>query len=790
MMRSFPALAALLFALSPASARPPATPRQHLSFDSNWKFLLADPANAQTPAFEDAAWRSVTLPHDWSIEGPPDPKNPSGGSEGFFPTGVAWYRRSFDAPKDWAGQRVTVEFEGVYMNATVWLNGEKLGTHPYGYTAFFYDLTPYLKLGARNMLAVRVDDSKQQTSRWYPGSGIYRHVWVTVTGSAHVAQWDVFITTPEVSASRAKVVVRTQLEGTGPAAAVVETTLYSPDGRKAGAAQGAADAPQEIAVANPALWSPETPKLYRAVTRVLVAKKVVDEVETLFGIRSLAWSAEKGLLLNGQPVKMVGGSVHHDNGVLGAAAFDRAEERRVELLRAAGFNAIRTAHNPPSPAFLAACDRLGMLVMDEAFDCWERAKKPSDYHLYFKDWWQRDIDAMVLRDRNHPSVVMWSIGNEIPERSVAAGVETAKTLADYVRKLDPTRPVTSAANNPTTPWEAMDDFFAALDVAGYNYNLNHREADHSRVPARVMVATETYPRAAFQSWEAVTGSPYMVGDFVWTALDYLGENGIGRWYEAPPDAPRQPGMGDNSLYPWHGAVCGDLDITGYRRPISYYRNILWQRGERLYLAVRPPGQITVTAWGITPSWPSWTWPGEEGKDLEVEVYSNATSVQLFLNDKLIEELPIGREQQFKAVVKVPYAAGTLRAVAMEAGRKVAESVLETAGQPARTKLTADRAVVRADGQDLAFITVEVVDGNGRVQPAAAQNIHFAIHGPGTIAGLGNADLTSTQPYQGTECQVFQGRALVVVRSSAAAGTIELTATAPGLEQASLQIRAR
>jgi beta-galactosidase len=787
MMRVFTALTAILLALSPASARTPA-PRQHLSFDSGWKFFLGDPANAQTTAFDDAAWRSITLPHDWSIEGPPDPKNPSGGAEGFFPTGVGWYRRGFDSPKDWSGQHITVEFEGVYMNATVWLNGEKLGTHPYGYTAFVYDLTPYLKFGARNVLAVRVDDSKQQSSRWYPGSGIYRHVWVTLTGAAHVAQWGVFIATPEVSAARAKVVVRTQVEGA--AAAVIETTLFGPDGRKAGAAQGAADAPQEIAVTNPALWSPETPKLYRAVTRVLVAKKVVDEVETPFGIRSLVWSAEKGFLLNGKPVKMVGGSVHHDNGVLGAAAFDRAEERRVELLKAAGFNAIRTAHNPPSPAFLAACDRLGMLVMDEAFDCWERAKKPFDYHLYFKDWWQRDIDALVLRDRNHPSVVMWSIGNEIPERGVEAGAQTAKTLADYVRKLDSSRPITSAVNNPATPWESMDGFFAALDVAGYNYNLNHLEADQSRVPARLMVATETFPRTAFQSWEAVTGSPYMIGDFVWTALDYLGENGIGRWYEAAAGAPRQPGMGDNSLYPWHGAVCGDLDITGYRRTISHYRNILWQRGERLYLAVRPPGQMTVTAWGVTPSWPSWTWPGEETKDLEVEVYSNATSVQLFLNDKLIEELPIGREQQFKSVVKVPYAAGTLRAVAMEAGRKVAESVLETAGQPARIKLTADRAAVRAGGQDLSFVTAEVVDKAGRVDPNAAQNIQFAIKGPGTIAGLGNADQTGSQPYQGAEYKVFQGRALVVVRTKAAAGVIELSASAPGLEPASVQIRAR
>ena len=558
MMRFFAALAAILFALSPAAARAPA-PRQHLSFDSGWKFFLGDPANAQTPAFDDAAWRSVTLPHDWSIEGPPDPKNPSGGAEGFFPTGVGWYRRSFDSPQDWSGQHVTVEFEGVYMNATVWLNGEKLGTHPYGYTAFVYDLTPLPEVRRAQRsgrprgrfpaadqplvsrlghLPARVGDRHRRRCTWRRGASSSpprkcrrrgRRWWC-------VLRW------------RAPARLRPSSRPRSSA----------PMARRPARAQGAAGAPQEIAVANPALWSPETPKLYRALTRVLIAKKVVDEVETPFGIRSLGWSAEKGFLLNGKPVKMVGGCVHHDNGVLGAAAFDRAEERRVELLKAAGFNAIRTAHNPPSPAFLAACDRLGMLVMDEAFDCWERAKKPYDYHLYFKDWWQRDIDAMVLRDRNHPSVVMWSIGNEIPERGVEAGARTARMLADYVRKLDTSRPVTSAVNNPQTPWEAMDNFFAALDVAGYNYNLNHREADHSRVPARVMVATETFPRTAFQSWEAVAGNPYMIGDFVWTALDYLGENGIGRWYVAAPDAPRQPEHGRQQPLP--------LDQRRVRRP--------------------------------------------------------------------------------------------------------------------------------------------------------------------------------------------------------------------------------
>jgi beta-galactosidase len=486
-IRFWAAFAAVLFCLAV-----PAAARERRSFDAGWKFMLGDPAGAQAPSFEDAAWRSVTLPHDWSVEGKADAANPSGGAEGFFPAGVGWYRRSFTAPTAWTGQHVTVEFEGVYMNADVWLNGEKLGTHPYGYTAFYYDVTSRLKPGARNVLAVRVDNSNKQSSRWYPGSGIYRHVWATVTGPVRVAQWGVSVTTPEVSPARARVVVSAQVEGAG----TVETTIFAPDGRKVGAGE------REIVVARPALWSPDSPKLYRAVTRVLAGKRVVDEVETRFGIRSLEWSAAKGFLLNGKSIKLVGGSVHHDNGVLGAAAFDRAEERRVEMLKAAGMNAVRTAHNPPSPAFLAACDRLGLLVMDETFDCWEREKKPYDYHLSFKEWWQRDVEAMVLRDRNHPSVVIWSIGNEIPERGEPAGAQTAKMLADYIRKLDPSRPVTSAVNNLRDHWENTDPYFAALDMAGYNYNLDRREADHQRVPSRIMAATESFPNQAFSYWQA------------------------------------------------------------------------------------------------------------------------------------------------------------------------------------------------------------------------------------------------------------------------------------------------
>jgi beta-galactosidase len=763
--------------------------RERLPFDAGWKFTTGDPAAAQDPAFADAAWRSVTLPHDWSIEGQIEKTNPTGGAGGFFPAGVGWYRRGFDAPANWKGKRVSIEFDGVYKNASVYLNGELLGTHPYGYTAFWFDLSDRLKYGARNAIAVRVDNSKQENSRWYSGSGIYRHVWLTVTDAVHVEHWGVLVTTPEVSAERARVVVETRVanESGGQPAITVETTLLGPDGKQVGR-----PFTQEGSVTRPTLWSPETPALYRAVTRVKAGGKLVDEVETPFGIRTLAWGADKGLLLNGKPIKLIGGSLHHDNGPLGSAAFDRAEERRVQLLKAAGFNMLRTSHNPPSPAFLDAADRVGMLIMDEAFDCWEQAKKPFDYHLDFADWWQRDLDAMLLRDRNHPSIVIWSIGNEIPERGQESGARLAKVLSDYVRQRDRTRPITSAVNNPREPWTAVDHFFAPLDIAGYNYNLDHRAADHERVPSRLMLVTESFQHDAFNYWQQSMESPYVLGDIVWTALDYLGENGIGQWYYAAPGEAPRPGMGNANLWPWHSAYCGDVDITGYRKPASYYRNIVWKRGDRLFLTVKeppPPGkQTVVTRWGVYPTYPSWNWPGQEGKELEVEVYSNYSRVRLFLNDKPVGEAATGIEQQFKAVFKVPYTPGTLRAAGMEGEKQAEEKVLKTAGDGARMRLTADRASIRAGGQDLAFVTVEVTDKSGVFRPDADQEIQFSIGGPGVIQAVGNGDMTSDERYQGVQRRVYHGRALVVVRSTNAAGTIELNASAPGLQGAAVSIR--
>lgn len=825
----------MLWVLFFSSGAAAASPREELSMDFGWRFFLGDPSGAEKTSFVDASWRGLDLPHDWSIEGKPDQNNPSGAGGGYFPTGVGWYRKTFAAPTSWKNRRISVEFDGVYRNATVYLNGQKLGIQPYGYTGFNFDLSPYLNYSGPNVLAVRVDNSEQPNSRWYSGSGIYRHVRMVVTAATHIARWGVFITTPEISDEEAKVSVRTKVENRSGAEGresevTVQTILIEPGGKRAGEIRSKLTAnrgqeseiSQELRVDKPVLWNPQSPRLYRAVTRIILAGKAIDEVVTSFGIRSLAWSAEKGFLLNGLPIEINGGSVHHDNGPLGAAAFDRAEERKAELLKKAGFNAVRTAHNIPSPAFLDASDRLGLLVLDEPFDVWGTGKVKYDYARNFDEWWQRDLDAMVLRDRNHPSIVMWGIGNEIAEVWTKEGAPLARKIAERVRSLDGTRPLIQAYPGATYG-PNPDAAIAAVDIAGYNYNLaqNHLK-DHERVPARLMLTTESFPADAFEQRRLVKDNLHIIGEFVWTAMDYLGESGIGAWQEAPPEkaagaknlgrmlpaimanlgadgknpfAITDKPMPPNPLfpgYPWHASYCGDLDLTGFRKPQSHYRDIIWNGGDRVYAAVRLPEsedrKIFAVGWAVYPSIESWTWTGLEGREMEVEVFSSADSVRLYLNDKLLGEKPTGLEQQYKSIFKVPYAPGTLRAVGVKGGREVAEHVLTTAGAAEGLRLSADRSALQADGQDLSFVTVEALDAQGRFQPNAAQEIEFTISGPGIIAAVGNGAGRGDDPYQGRHRKLFNGRAVVVVRTTRASGTINLTASAPGLKNTSLMLR--
>ncbi|HUV89966.1 MAG TPA: glycoside hydrolase family 2 TIM barrel-domain containing protein [Anaerolineae bacterium] len=780
---------------------------QRRRFDQEWRFHLGDIPEGRWREPDDSTWRLVDLPHDWSIELERDPANPSGSAGGYFPMGLGWYRKTFAAPEAWRGNKVRVEFEGVYMSAEAWLNGHFLGRHPYGYTSFWYDLTPYLDVGATNVLKVMVDNACQVNSRWYSGSGIYRHVWLMVAEPVHVGQWGISVTTPEVSPEEAIVRVRTTVENEpapslpsgaeGTYEVIIRSRVVAPDGTMVGTSEArAAIAPggrheysQDVQVANPQLWSPDTPHLYHVETEVLVEDGIVDTATTAFGIRSLHFDAQAGFLLNGQPLKLKGGCVHHDDGVLGAASYDRAEERKVELLKASGFNAVRCAHNPPAPAFLGACDRLGMLVIDEAFDCWRDGKNPYDYHVSFDDWWDRDLDSMLYRDRNHPSVILWSIGNELVERGQPEGARLARLLAEHVRAVDPTRPVTAAINGfgNAVPWSRADETFAALDVGGYNYQWGQYRPDHEQHPQRMMIGTESTPREAFDHWMSVLELDYVLGDFVWTALDYLGEAGIGR---VVFEGEQEPFLG---RYPWHQANCGDLDLCGFKRPQSYYRDVLWQTGTNLYIAVHTPipegKKPVLTYWGWPDVWPDWTWPGREGQPFQVDVYAACEQVELFLNGRSLGVQPATRQERFLATFQVPYEPGILKAVGYTGGRSVVECEVRTVGAPVGIRLTPDRSTIQAEPGDLSFVTVEIVDGEGLVHPHAGHTVFFTVKGEGSIAAVGSGDPLSVEGYRGNQRKAYRGRCLVVVKSRGTPGEIHLRAQADGLDGAEVVIRA-
>ena len=768
-------------------------------FDYDWKFFLGDAPDAKSNNFNDESWRKLDLPHDWGIEGKVNPKNPTGGGGGYFPAGIGWYRKTFQASDAWKTNKIAIYFEGVYMNSEVFINGKSLGVYPYGYSSFSYDLTPYLHFGKENVIAVRVDNSQQINSRWYSGSGIYRHVWMMLTNPIHVAHWGAAISTPVVSAKKATVLVKTKVknETSSTQSILVKTILWNKNSKSVGNGQLKVELPansekeitQTINISNPLLWTPETPDLYQAQIQILKEKKILDDTKTNFGIRSIRFTAENGFQLNGKTVKINGGCVHHDNGCLGSAAFDRAEERKIELLKAGGFNAVRTSHNPPCEAFLNACDRLGLLVMDESFDCWKIGKNNNDYSKYFNEWWQRDLETMVLRDRNHPSIIMWSIGNEIPERGDHSAIETAKILAGAIKKIDTARPVTSAIVDNGKDWSKFDTIMAVHDVVGYNYHLWSALSDHQRVPSRIIVQTESYPKDAFTNWKLVQDNKYVIGDFVWTAMDYLGESGIGRWYYSG-DVPGE--HWEHDFFPYHGAYCGDIDLIGWRKPISHYRSMLYNNSEKLYMAVREPApeplEIKETWWSVWPTWESWTWPDFEGKTVQVEVYSKYPKVKLYLNNKLIGEQATTREQQFKATFAVPYSSGQLKAVGLDNGKEMESTMLKTSGDAAKIKLIADRKEILANGQDLSYITVEITDKDGIVQPNAANRIHFKIDGPGIIAGVDNADMKDTDPYTGNTRKAWKGRALVVIKSTHDTGNIKLTVTSPILEETAINIK--
>ena len=780
-------------------------------FDFEWRFAKGDPGGAEAPGFDDRQWRLLDLPHDWSIEdlpvptsgapssrvvsGPFDSEAPGGINSGFTVGGTGWYRKHFTVPEVWQGKVVMVQFDGVYMNADVWINGRQLGNHPYGYTSFGFELSPYLRFGGQeNVLAVRVKN-EGLNSRWYSGSGIYRHVWLNASDPIHLAQWGVSVSTPVATRTTASVRIQTTVENTTGQRADVTlvTTLLDPESRVVAtrtldsrlSERTPSTLEQTLKVPNPRLWSPESPALYRVVCELRRAGGAGDRSETVFGIRSIRFDPEQGFFLNDRNLKLKGGCVHANNGPLGAAAFDRAEERRVELLKAAGFNALRCAHNPPSPAFLEACDRLGMFVIDEAFDAWTLPHAPlkEDYCLYFKDWWQRDLESMIRRDRNHPSVILWSIGNQITDSAQDSGAQTARQLAACVRSLDPTRPVMSNVIQRSRDWRDSDPFFAALDVAGYSYARAHYDEDHQRLPNRIIFSSEINPGSSFENWMAVLDRDFVCGNFEWTAFEYMGEVGLGWW---------SYGHSAAELFPWTVNYSSDLDLCGFKRPRSYYRDALWKEGNSLAAFVRcpvpsfpGPGK---SRWGWDDVKASWTWPEWEGKPLQVDVYSNCERVQLRLNGQDLGTRPTSRATEFKAAWQVPYEAGTLTAVGYTGDRETARWELRTAGAPARLRLTADRTTVKADGQDLCYVTVEVVDANGLRHPDAERLVQFSTTGEGTLLAVGDSKPTRLESFRQPRRTTYEGRCLAILRASRVPGTITLTAFSEGLGRAAIEIK--
>ena len=843
----------LLLALSIRAADVPAppSPRERLSFNADWRFTRNDPdgtgdalryANLKPwfmamgsefstnavpprpegdlgadvvytqPGFDDSGWRKLNLPHDWGVEGGFDPQLP--GATGRLPwAGVGWYRKHFSVPAEDQGREVYLEVDGAMAYPTVWLNGKFVGGWPYGYSSFYLDLTPYLKPGADNVIAIRLDNPPN-SSRWYPGAGIYRNVWLVKTSPVHVSQWGTFVTTPVVMKDSAKVNVKVSVDNdsTNDAAVTIGTEIYPIDaeGRKTGAMVASArpvtlsvagssnaSTSMSLQITNPVLWSLKHPARYVAVTTVKQGDQLLDTYETPFGIRTIEFTSTDGFLLNGERVPINGVCDHHDLGPIGTAINMRALTRQIELLKEMGCNAIRTSHNMPAPELLDLCDSMGMLVMDESFDCWEQGKTPNDYSRLFKDWHERDLRAEVRRDRNHPSVIIWSIGNEVAEMGSPAGVRIGRDLEQIVHSEDTTRYVSVACDNANA---ASNGFASVVDVFGYNYKPFRYGAAHEANPNKGIYGSETastissrgvyvFPVGAqsdisitrnrgedavahqissydiyHPSWAtspdtefaAQERNPFVAGEFVWTGFDYLGE----------PTPWGQRGDPSRSSY------FGILDLCGFKKDRFYLYQAHW----------RPEFSMAHIL-------PHWTWPDRAGQVTPVHVYTSGDEAELFLNGK-----SQGRKKKepFQYRIRwddVVYAPGELKVVAYKDGKKWATDMMKTAGPAAKLHVEADRKVVTADGADLAYVTVTVQDKRGVTAPRANNHLIFSVSGPGEIVGVDNGDPTCLEPFHATEHNAFNGLCLVIVRPTGP-GQITLTAMSPELKPGEEKFEAR
>lgn len=757
------------------------------SLDADWQFIGADVQGAERPEFDDATWRKVDVPHDWSIAGPFDQKNPAGGAGAFLPGGIGWYRKHLALPKDYAGRRVFVEFDGIMANSEVWINGRSVGKRPNGYVGLRYDLTDALRFGdnQENILAVRADNSQQPASRWYTGAGIYRHVRLIVTDPVHLDQWATFVTTPEIAPDRAVVRVRTAVknETDQDRPVSLRIMLLGPDGKQVRSADApaqtiaagkTADFTQDLEVVKPSLWDLDTPHLYRAITRVMAGDKAVDEETTTFGIRRAEFQADTGFWLNGRNLKIKGVCLHHDGGGFGAAVPLRVWERRLERLRQFGTNAIRTAHNPVAPEFLDLCDRMGFLVMDEFFDCWTVGKTRYDYHLVFNEWSKIDERDTIRRDRNHPSIILYSVGNEIhdtPKTELAKGI--LKGLVDVCHENDPTRPVTQALFRPNVSHDYDNGLADLLDVIGTNYRDQELLAAWKAKPTRKIIGTEQ--GHGRDIWLACRDNPQHCGQFLWSGIDYLGESR--RW-------------------PTMCAAFGLFDRTMTPRPLAFERASWWSDKPVVHAVRRIARQRSTSIDpGYEPAeapqtvFSDWTPRNTEAHEETVEVYSNCPQVELFLNDKSLGTK--GRNADDSARTwQVAYEPGTLKAVGKDAaGQAVATHELRTAGKPAKIVLTPDRQTLSPAWDDVSCVEVSVVDDKGALVPTAADLITFRINGPGVLAAVDSGSIATHEPFQASQRKAFQGRCVAMIKAAAASGRITLTATAAGLPEASVTLEA-
>jgi beta-galactosidase len=815
------AAATLLTLMACGGKKNNADDNRKVSFNTGWEFHLNDSTKDHDTLSAATQWRQLNLPHDWSIEGQFDEKSPAGIGGGALSGGLGWYKKTFKVAAQDSTKLTSVIFDGVYRHSQVWINGHYLGNRPNGYIGFEYNLTPYLNYGDKtNEILVKADNSKQPNSRWYSGSGIYRNVWLQTTDKLHVGQWGTYITTPSVSADKATVKLETTIKNNYADAreATVTTTIYYGDKEVASVSQKlslAANADktikQETNVSSPVLWTIEKPELYTAITEVASDNKVLDTYKTNFGIREFKFDLDKGFILNGKQVKIKGVCLHHDLGPLGSAFNTRAMERELQIMKDMGVNGVRTSHNPPAPELLDLCDKMGFIVMDEAFDMWEQAKNPDDYSKDWAQWHKKDLEDQILRDRNHPSIFMWSIGNEIPEQWNERGAEIGRELSAIVKALDTTRLVTAAMNPPiaVNPTEANIQFHetadkpnalagsGALDIIGYNYAHQTYEKHKINFPKIPFIATETTSALATRgyydtksdtiklwpkrwdipfhegnpgntvsaydqvqapwgstheaTWKAVKKHDYLSGMYIWTGFDYIGE-------PTP------------YLWPSISSYFGIADLAGFPKDVYYMYQSEWTDKDVLHI------------------FPHWNW--KKGQTVDVWAYYNhADEVELYLNGKSLGKKS-KQGDDLHIMWRVPYQPGTLKAVSRKGGKTVLEKEIKTAGIPAALKATADRETINADGNDLSYITVDIMDDKGIFAATANNEITFSLTGNGKIVGVCSGDPVSHESYKGNKHTALNGKCLVIVQAGDKAGSLQLTASAAGLKNASVTINTK